>query len=120
MDSFPGHLEQIINNLLTNSIRHGFEGRSSGRIVITAKRIDDQIELIYQDDGVGIPSEIQSRVFEPFFTTKLGQGGSGLGLSIVYNLVHAIFKGQLHLDSEPNRGARFEITMPAITPVEEV
>jgi PAS domain S-box-containing protein len=120
MDSFPGHFEQIINNLLTNSISHGFEGRTSGHIVISAKRINDQIEFIYQDDGVGIPQEIQSRVFEPFFTTKLGQGGSGLGLSIVYNLVHAIFKGQLHLESELARGARFVITMPAITPVEPV
>lgn len=116
MDSFPGHLEQIINNLVTNSVRHGFEGLDSGNIVISARRQEDQIELVYTDNGLGIPKELQSKVFEPFYTTKLGQGGSGLGLAIVHNLVQGIFKGRLRLSSEEGQGIKLVFTFPAVTP----
>lgn len=116
MDSFPGHLEQIINNIVTNSVLHGFEGEKAGRIIISATHIGDLIELDYYDDGHGISPELQHKVFEPFYTTKLGQGGSGLGLSIVHNLVLAIFKGQLHLDSSLGQGMHLHFTFPAVTP----
>jgi signal transduction histidine kinase len=54
---------------------------------------DDRIELRYSDDGKGIPTEIQSKIFDPFFTTQCGNGGSGLGLNLVYNIVHQTLKG---------------------------
>ncbi|MBA5688010.1 PAS domain-containing protein [Duganella sp. LX47W] len=116
MDSYPGHLEQIINNIVMNSINHGFDGKSDGHIVIEASSADGMVELHYSDDGHGIPAEVQHRVFEPFYTTKLGKGGSGLGLSIVNNLVQAIFKGQLRLDSAPGQGVRLHFSFPALTP----
>jgi signal transduction histidine kinase len=116
MDSFPGHLEQILNNLITNSILHGFEGRESGHISISAQQQGGSVELVYRDDGVGIPKDVQHRVFEPFYTTKLGQGGSGLGLSIVHNLTQAIFKGRLRLESELGKGVRLVFNMPLVTP----
>jgi PAS domain S-box-containing protein len=116
MDSFPGHLEQILNNLISNSLLHGFEGRNSGHIAISAAQKGDAVELVYQDDGNGVPREMQHRVFEPFYTTKLGQGGSGLGLSIVHNLTQAIFRGRLKLESEPGHGVRFVFWLPLVTP----
>lgn len=118
MDSFPGHLEQILSNLVMNSIHHGFDDQAAGHIVISGKLCEDKVELVYQDDGLGIAKELQHRVFEPFYTTKLGQGGSGLGLSIVYNLTHAIFKGHVALESEPGHGVRLVFSLPAVTPAE--
>ncbi|MES2073821.1 MAG: ABC transporter substrate-binding protein [Pseudomonadota bacterium] len=118
MNSFPGHLEQILNNLIMNSITHGFDGREYGRIFISAMTLGDAVQLVYQDNGAGIARELQHRVFEPFYTTKLGQGGSGLGLSIVHNMTQAIFKGRLRLESEPEQGVRFVFTLPLETPAE--
>lgn len=116
MDSYPGHLEQIVNNIIMNSIIHGFDGKSDGKIHIHATISEEMIELVYRDNGCGIAPELQHKVFEPFYTTKLGKGGSGLGLSIVHNLVQAIFKGQLRLDSAPDQGVQLYFTFPAITP----
>ena|SRR5471032_2078658 len=116
MDSYPGHLEQIINNVIMNSITHGFDGRDEGHIVIAASCHAGTIELVYSDDGRGIAPELQHKVFEPFYTTKLGQGGSGLGLSIVHNLVQAIFKGQLRLESAPDQGVKLVFSFPSVTP----
>lgn len=116
MDSYPGHLEQIINNIVMNSIIHGFEGKENGQIRIHAAKHGDNIELSYSDNGRGIAPEVQHKVFEPFYTTKLGQGGSGLGLSIVHNLVQGIFKGAVKLESSPEQGVRFHFCFPAYTP----
>ena len=116
MDSFPGHLEQIVNNLVMNSIIHGFEERAGGRIEIGAACVDGMVELVYRDNGHGIAPQLQHKVFEPFYTTKLGQGGSGLGLAIVHNLVQAIFKGRLRLDSAPGEGVCLSFSLPMVTP----
>lgn len=116
MDSFPGHLEQIVNNIIMNSITHGFEDKPGGRIVLRAEVVDGMVELHYSDDGHGIARALQHKVFEPFYTTKLGQGGSGLGLAIVHNLVQAIFKGRLRLESDAGQGVQLFFTFPAVTP----
>ncbi|MEC5160563.1 GAF domain-containing sensor histidine kinase [Janthinobacterium sp. CG_S6] len=112
MDSYPGSMDQIITNLVTNSINHGFEGRDGGRITISASARHDRVELVYRDDGRGIEKALQGKVFEPFYTTKMGQGGSGLGLSIVHNIVQAIFKGSVRLESEPGHGVCFVFSLP--------
>lgn len=116
MDSCPGPMEQVIINLVTNSITHGFEGRDGGRIVIDALQRGDTVELSYQDDGCGIPPELQGKVFDPFFTTKMGRGGSGLGLAIVHNIAQAVLKGSVRLESEPDHGARFVFSLPRVLP----
>jgi len=116
MDSFPGHLEQIVNNLIMNSLAHGFEGCANKHIIINGHTLDGQVELVYTDNGIGIPAALQHKVFEPFYTTRLGQGGSGLGLYIVHNLVQGIFKGSVRLESEVNQGVRLYFSFPATTP----
>ena len=116
MDSYPGSMDQIITNLVTNSINHGFEGRPGGRIAIDAALHDERVELVYQDDGCGIEKEVQGKVFDPFYTTKMGQGGSGLGLSILHNIVQAILKGGVRLESEAGHGVRFLFSLPRAVP----
>ena len=116
MDSYPGSMDQIITNLVTNSINHGFEGRAGGHITVDAALHGERVELVYQDDGCGIEKHVQGKVFDPFYTTKMGQGGSGLGLSILHNIVQAIFKGGVRLESEPGHGVRFIFSLPRALP----
>jgi PAS domain S-box-containing protein len=118
MDSVPGDLEQILNNLIMNSIHHGFEGRGGGHIVIDARCHGELVEIDYRDDGNGIAPELQRKVFDPFYTTKLGQGGSGLGMFIVHNLIHGPLKGDIRIDSEVGKGVVFTMSLPTVTPYE--
>ena len=60
--------------------------------------------------------EVLKRIFEPFFTTRMGQGGSGLGLYIVYNLVTGILGGTIDVESLPDRGTTFVLTLPRMAP----
>ncbi|WP_434629930.1 ATP-binding protein [Chromobacterium sp. CV08] len=113
IDHYPGALEQLVSHLVANSLAHGFDGSDSGAIRIDIVRHGDEITLRYADDGKGIPPEHHDKVFDPFFTTRMGQGGVGLGLALVHNLVQLILQGQIRLESEPGRGAVFIVTFPA-------
>ena len=75
-----------------------------------------QLALHYVDNGVGIPAATLNRIFEPFFTTRLGQGGSGLGLHIVFNLVTAQLGGRIEASGQPGAGMRFVLTVPLKAP----
>jgi len=115
MDGYPGPLGQVIGNLFNNSIKHGFEGMSEGSIIIRALAVaEDWVEIVFADTGRGIPPEHLPRVFDPFFTTKLGQGGSGLGLHIVYNIVTGVLGGSIRLESAPGEGTRVFLDMPQV------
>lgn len=112
-DSYPGPLGQVIANLVQNAVVHGFEGREAGRLTITGALKDDMIELVFVDDGKGMSGDVLAHIFEPFYTTRLGQGGSGLGLSIVRNIVTGILDGDMHASSEPGQGTRIVVRMAA-------
>lgn len=118
MDSFPGALSQILTNLLINAVVHGFaDGARPGNVAITVGTVGEgRVLLSVADDGEGIPPEHLSRVFEPFFTTRRGQGGSGLGLHIVFNTVTQLLGGTIRVDSQPGEGTRFLITVPRVAP----
>ena len=117
MDSYPGPLGQVLTNLLTNALLHGFEGRDGGQVDITAERQDDgRVCLEVADDGVGIAPNMLGRIFDPFVTSKLGRGGNGLGLHIVWNTVTAVLGGSISVDSKPDRGTRFRIILPVVAP----
>ncbi|HEX5685622.1 MAG TPA: HAMP domain-containing sensor histidine kinase [Ideonella sp.] len=113
LESYPGALGQVLSNLISNALRHGFDEQPQGRITISAQsRADDHLALQFADNGCGIPSGQLDKIFDPFYTTKLGQGGSGIGLYLVYKLVYRVLGGTVHVWSEPGRGTRFEITLP--------
>jgi PAS domain S-box-containing protein len=117
LDSYPGPLEQVLANLVGNSLAHGFAGIEAGVIRLSAASLGpDRIQLDYTDNGVGIPQPMLKRIFEPFFTTKLGHGGSGLGLYIVYNLVTSVLGGTIEGRSPAGQGACFTLVLPRIGP----
>jgi C4-dicarboxylate-specific signal transduction histidine kinase len=113
MNSYPGPLGQVLINLINNGLTHGFEDRSDGEIMVTARALDgDLVELVVSDNGAGIAPENMGRIYDPFFTTKLGKGGSGLGLNIVYNIVYGILRGKIEVQSELGDGTRFILVLP--------
>ncbi len=111
LDSYPGAYSQVITNLVLNSIVHGFEGRDSGSISLSAQAEKSQIQIKISDDGKGIPEEIIPRIFDPFFTTNK-KAGTGLGLHIVHNLVNQRLNGTISCESKNNEGTSMIITMP--------
>ncbi|OMH35323.1 ATP-binding protein [Motiliproteus sp. MSK22-1] len=110
--SYPAGFVQIYNNLIMNSIIHGFEGKSDGTIKIDIKKKDEHLLITYSDDGRGIPEQIKHRIFNPFVTSKRGSGGSGLGTHLIYNLITQLLKGSISCTSERGQGARFDIRVP--------
>jgi signal transduction histidine kinase len=111
--TFPSAWNQIITNFLMNSHLHGFEGREYGEINITFTHSNGYLTLLYKDNGKGVDDKIKSRIFEPFITTKRGQGGSGLGMNIVFNLVSSQLGGIIKLvDLENEQGCAFQVKVP--------
>ncbi|PWF49283.1 sensor histidine kinase [Massilia glaciei] len=119
LDSYPGAFAQVVTNLLLNCVDHAFKADVSGQIRIGARVVGEQVEVYVDDDGLGIPPNVLERVFDPFFTTRRGQGGTGLGLNIVYNLVVKQFGGAIAVSSTPGEGTRFTLCIPRVTPVQE-
>jgi signal transduction histidine kinase len=119
LDSYPGPFGQVLTNLVQNAIVHAFGTDQPGRVTVALESLGDGVvTLSVSDDGQGIPPELHARVFQPFFTTRLGQGGSGLGLHIVYSVVVTVLGGRVSLSSVPGRGSRFIIELPLIAPAE--
>jgi signal transduction histidine kinase/streptogramin lyase len=112
LDTYPGALFHILTNLVNNSLIHGFGAERGGAMRIVVHDLGSTVELRYSDDGGGMPAEIAEHVFEPFFTTKRGSGSSGLGLSIVYNLVTRKLGGRIRLETKPGEGSAFFIEFP--------
>lgn len=110
--TYPGAISQIVVNLVMNSLIHAFEGIEHGEIRIECESYDEEWLLLYRDNGIGMSEDVRLRVFDPFFTTKRGQGGSGLGLHVVYNLVTQLLRGSLDCISAPGKGVEFQIQMP--------
>jgi signal transduction histidine kinase len=118
MDSYPGALAQIISNLVLNAQTHAFGVEAIGTIRITASLSSNkgEIKLSVHDNGCGIDAENLARIFDPFFTTRRNQGGTGLGLHIVHNLIHKTLAGSIQASSTPGSGTRFDIRIPRVTP----
>jgi signal transduction histidine kinase len=113
IDSYPGAYGQILTNLFLNAANHGFADGRSGAITITARpRGNDAVEIIFADNGAGMTPDVQRQAFDPFFTTRRNEGGTGLGLHIVYNLVTQQLGGRMMLDSRLGQGTTFRIIMP--------
>lgn len=102
-----GQLKQVFVNLVRNA-REAMAG--GGVLTLSARRRAGQVEIAVADTGPGMGADVQGRLFEPFFTTK--QGGTGLGLSLSRQIVEA-HGGQIAVDTQPGRGTRFLISLPA-------
>ena len=105
-------INQVFLNLIINAV-HALEGTSKAKLSISTRRLDHQIEIVFEDNGPGIPPEVQDRIFEPFFTTKEVGKGTGMGLSISCGII-SDHGGEITLQSDTGLGTRFVITLPLI------
>jgi len=114
INSYPGAFSQIITNLIINSINHAFGKKEKGIINISVIQEGNGLKLIFKDNGKGISTENIEKIFEPFFTTNREYGGSGLGLSIIYNIITSKLKGTITCDSKIEEGVEFTIYIPSL------
>ena len=113
VETKAGPINQIVINLIVNSLLHAFEKDEEGEIKLEVESVGEEtLKLVYTDNGMGIPNSIRKRIFDPFVTTKRGQGGSGLGMHLVYNLVTQGLNGSISLTSEEGNGVEFVIIFP--------
>lgn len=112
LHNYPGAISQVFTNLINNSLIHGFEGSDKGTIdFIVTQTEDNHCHITYKDDGCGIDKSDTKKIFEPFYTTKRGNGGTGLGLHLLYNLVTHKMKGSI--TAIPlEQGLSFDIKIP--------
>ncbi len=114
LQTYPGALSQVITNFVMNSLTHAYSLEDAGHLVFDFKLEGEQVILEYSDDGKGISQENLSKIFDPFFTTSRGQGGSGLGLHIVYNLVTQKLNGTIECNSQVGVGTKFTVKLPHV------
>jgi PAS domain S-box-containing protein len=120
MNSYPGPYGQVLTNLFLNSVAHAFPDGKQGAVDIQVRESGkDNVEIIFSDNGCGMSLDVRRRAFDPFFTTRRDQGGTGLGLHIVYSIVTNRLGGRLDLDSEPGGGTRIQIILPRVAPLEQ-
>jgi PAS domain S-box-containing protein len=113
-----GQLQQVFLNMIVNAEHSMKKAHGQGTLTVTTERQNKHIRISFDDDGAGITPEIKSRIFAPFFTTKEPGEGTGLGLSLSHSIIieHG---GNIEIESEPGKGARFIITLPIVSPEEE-
>jgi len=112
INSYPGALSQVITNLIMNSLRHAYPEDKAGTLRFDITEDNHLVKIVYSDDGIGIPAQHLGKIFEPFFTTARAQGGTGLGLHIVYNLVTQKLQGTIQVQSEVGMGTTFILRLP--------
>jgi C4-dicarboxylate-specific signal transduction histidine kinase len=117
IDSYPGALGQVLINLINNAYLHAFEGMDSGCVSIDASPHAGEVVLCIADNGAGMSDALLAQLFQPFFSTKIGQGGTGLGMTIVENLVKKTLGGALRVESSVGNGSRFFIRLPQVVPM---
>jgi signal transduction histidine kinase len=116
MESYPGSYGQVLTNLFLNSVVHAFPDCRPGNITVEASESGGDVDILVADDGVGMSEETQRRALDPFFTTRRNEGGTGLGLHIIFNLVTQQLGGRLSFESRLGWGTRFRITIPRVAP----
>jgi len=101
----------LFKQALLNLVLNGCQAMpSGGELKVRPRKSERRVELEIEDQGVGIPADVQSRIFSLFFTTK--PGGSGVGLAMAYRIIQ-LHNGSIGFSSEPNRGTTFRIALPA-------
>ncbi len=109
--SYPGAYYHIISNMIMNSLKHAFPD-NRGHIHLAIHVEGDNILISYKDDGQGMDKDVLNQIFDPFYTTKRGEGGTGLGLYMTYNIVCQRLDGKIKAQSAPGEGTRFDISLP--------
>jgi signal transduction histidine kinase len=117
LDSYPGHVGQVLGQLIRNAVVHGLPGGSAGTVAVRVwPTLRDDVRITVHDDGAGIAPDDLARVFEPFFTTRAAQGGSGLGLTLCRDIVNGLLGGRIEIVSPPEAGTTVTVTLPRHAP----
>ncbi len=111
INSITSDWSNILINLISNSLQHGFKQQDQGLIRIQVSHNAKRLLLDYKDDGAGLSTETQARIFDPFYTTNL-QLGMGLGMHLVYNIINHRLKGSIQCSSQLGQGTHFHIEVP--------
>ncbi len=111
--SYPGAYYHIVSNMIMNSLKHAFID-NRGHIQVSIHVKGDKLIMVYEDDGKGMEQEVLNRIFDPFYTTKRGEGGTGLGLYMTYNIVTQQLDGEIEVHSTQGKGTRFNLTLPLV------
>jgi signal transduction histidine kinase len=111
LDSYPGPLGQILQNLIDNALIHAFAPGMQGivRVRLDHDSVARRCLIEVLDNGCGMSGEVLAKIFDPFFTTRRGQGGTGLGLHITHQLAVDILGAELHVHSSPGQGSQFRL-----------
>ncbi len=114
LHSYPGAFSQVVTNLITNSVIHGYNNGDAGLFIIKVEMDENELTMTYSDDGKGIAADELPFIFDPFFTTGSEKGGSGLGLHIIYNIITQKLNGSIYCKSTLNQGTSFIIKIPVL------
>lgn len=115
LHSYPGPFGQVITNFINNALKHAFTPGTSGEMRLSANQtVAGRVNVQFADNGNGIAADNLKRIFDPFFTTKLGEGGSGLGLNISYNIITSLLKGHIKVHSTVGVGTTFSMDLPLV------
>jgi signal transduction histidine kinase len=113
----PQDIGRVILNLITNAFYAVAEKKKQmdesyhPTVFISTKRLKDKIKIKVKDNGMGIPEKVAEKIFQPFFTTKPTGQGTGLGLSLSYDIIKA-HGGEIKMETKENEGAEFIIQLP--------
>ena len=102
----------MVINLVNNAYLHAFDDSRKGEFTMDAVLHGAWVTLTFRDNGKGIPQSVLDKMFEPFFSTKIGKGGTGLGMSIVENLVTKTLQGSINVRSTLGAGTTVEVELP--------
>ena len=109
VNTYPDVLIHILLNLLLNALTHGFQGRDKGDIYLSVIVKGGHVRIVHTDSGRGISDEAAQHIFEPFYTSNREKGNTGLGLSIVFNLVQDVLGGTISVKSRPDHFTKFTV-----------
>ena len=124
-DLFPQEITRVLLNLISNGFYAAMKRKAEMKdgyepALATATRdLGDRVEIRIRDNGRGIPPEVRDKMFNPFFTTKPPGEGTGLGLSLSYDIIVKQHSGSIEVDTQPGQFAEFRIVLPrsAASPV---
>ena len=119
VDLFPQEITRVLLNLISNGFYAATKRKAQAdgtgyepKLSAATKDLGDSVEIRIRDNGIGIPPEVRDRMFNPFFTTKPAGEGTGLGLSLSYDIVVKQHAGSIDVDTKPGEYTEFRIVLP--------
>ena len=119
VDVFPQEITRVVLNLISNGFYAAAKRKAEANsdayeptLTATTKDLGDSVEIRIRDNGTGIPAEVRDKMFDPFFTTKPAGEGTGLGLSLSYDIIVKQHGGSIEVDTQPGEFTEFTIVLP--------